>query len=32
MAREILSILPQVMAVLSRDEVEAVLGDLHRMT
>ena len=32
MAREILSILPQVVAVLPADEVEAVLSDLPRMT
>ncbi len=32
MAREILQSLPTVMAVLPADEVEAVLGDLHRMT
>ncbi len=32
MAREILSILPQVVAVLPHDEVEAVLSDLPRMT
>ena len=32
MAREILQSLPTVMAVLPRDEVEAVLSDLPRMT
>jgi hypothetical protein len=32
MAREILSILPQVVAILPRDEVEAVLNDLPPMT
>jgi hypothetical protein len=32
MAREILQSLPTVMAVLPRDEVEAVLNDLPRMT
>ena len=32
MAREILQSLPTVMAVLPADEVEAVLGDLPRMT
>ena len=31
-AREILQSLPTVMAVLPADEVEAVLGDLPRMT
>jgi hypothetical protein len=32
MAREILRVLPQVMAVLPAAEVEAVLGDLPQMT
>jgi len=32
MAREILQSLPTMMAVLPRDEVEAVLSDLPRMT
>jgi hypothetical protein len=32
MAREILAVLPQVVAVLPPDEVEAVLSDLPRMT
>jgi putative heme iron utilization protein len=32
MAREILSILPDVVAVLPADEVEAVLNDIPRMT
>ena len=32
MAREILRVLPQVVAVLPADEVEAVLNDLPPMT
>ena len=31
MARDILAVLPDVVAVLPRDEVEAVLSDLPRM-
>ena len=32
LARDILAVLPEVMAVLPRDEVDAVLSDLPRMT
>ena len=32
LARDILAVLPEVVAVLPRDEVEAVLSDLPRMT
>ena len=32
MARDILAVLPEVVAVLPHDEVEAVLSDLPRMT
>ena len=32
MARDILAVLPEVVAVLPRDEVDAVLSDLPRMT
>ena len=32
MAFDILAVLPEVMAVLPRDEVDAVLNDLPRMT
>ena len=32
LARDILAVLPEVMAVLPHDEVEAVLSDLPRMT
>ena len=32
LARDILDVLPEVMAVLPRDEVDAVLSDLPRMT
>ena len=32
MARDILAVLPEVVAVLPHDEMEAVLSDLPRMT